>query len=146
MPINAKLYDRDFYAWTLEQAALLREGRFAEADLANIIEEIETMSRSEKRELVSRLVVLLAHLAKWRFQPVLRSRRWSLTIKAQRQDVETLLDENPSLRALLPELHAQAWRRAAVEAERQTGLDADNFPPDCPWTPDQSLDDDFLPA
>ena len=145
MATNAKLYDRDFYAWTREQAALLREGRFAEADVANIVEEIETMGRSEKRELLSRLVVLLAHLAKWKFQPALQSRSWRLTITAQRDDAATLLADNPSLRPLLPELHAQAWRRAAIEAERETGLDAATFPADCPWSVEQSFDADFWP-
>ena len=69
---NATLYDTDFYAWTNEQAALLRAGRWSEADVENIAEEIESMGRSERRELVSRLTVLLMHLLKWRFQPTLR--------------------------------------------------------------------------
>ena len=63
------LYDRDFYAWANEQAALLRSGKLAEADIENIAEEIESMGRSEKRELVNRLTVLLLHLLKWQFQP-----------------------------------------------------------------------------
>ena len=64
---NSKLYDRDFYAWSHEQAALLRTGQIADADLANIAEEIESMGRSEKRELVSRMAVLLLHLGKMAF-------------------------------------------------------------------------------
>ncbi len=68
--MTAKLYDRDFYAWANEQASLLRSGRVAEADIEHIAEEIETMGRSEKRELVNRLTVLLLHLLKWQFQPI----------------------------------------------------------------------------
>ena len=66
-------YQRDFYAWAKEQAALLRAGKVAEADLAHIAEEIDSMGRTEKRELVSRLTVLLLHLLKWRFQRTYRA-------------------------------------------------------------------------
>ena len=61
MPTRRSLHERDFYAWSLEQAALLREGRVAEADVAAIAEEIESMGKTEKRELTSRLTVLLLH-------------------------------------------------------------------------------------
>ncbi|HLB99535.1 MAG TPA: DUF29 domain-containing protein, partial [Acetobacteraceae bacterium] len=96
--MSNSLYDRDFYAWANEQAALLRAGRLAEADLENIAEEIESMGRSEKRELNSRLRVLLMHLLKWRHQPMLRSKRWSNTIAAQRDDIVDHLADNPSLK------------------------------------------------
>ncbi|MDB5403269.1 MAG: hypothetical protein JWQ55_5287 [Rhodopila sp.] len=68
---NQHLYDHDFYAWANEQAALLRDGRFSEADMAHIAEEIESLGKTEKRELVNRLSVLLLHLLKWQFQPAL---------------------------------------------------------------------------
>jgi hypothetical protein len=84
MGANSTLYDRDFHAWSREQATLLRDGRVSEADLVNIAEEIESMGRSEKRELVSRLVVLLLDLIKWRFQPNLRSRSWKSSINVER--------------------------------------------------------------
>ncbi|WP_083884722.1 DUF29 domain-containing protein [Thioflavicoccus mobilis] len=74
------LYERDFHAWASEQAGLLRAGKLAEADLPHIIEEIESMGRSEKRELVNRLVVLLLHLLKWRYQPGLRGNSWRLSM------------------------------------------------------------------
>jgi len=78
---NSQLYDRDFYAWTHEQAGLLRSGQLARADIENIAEEIESMGRSEKRELVNRLTVLLLHLLKWQFQPGLRGNSWRGSIK-----------------------------------------------------------------
>jgi hypothetical protein len=59
-------YDQDFYAWTMHNAQLLREGRFNEIDRTNIAEELESMGKSQKRALNSRLTVLLAHLLKWR--------------------------------------------------------------------------------
>ena len=66
---DAGKYHGDFYAWATEQAALLRAGRLSEADIENIAEEIESIERSEKRELVSRLTVLLTHLLRWQAQP-----------------------------------------------------------------------------
>lgn len=74
------LYDQDFYAWANQQAALLRAGRLSEADIENIAEEIESMGRGEKRELVNRLTVLLLHLLKWQFQPSHRGNSWRLSI------------------------------------------------------------------
>jgi hypothetical protein len=103
------------------------------------------MGQSEKRELVNRFVVLLLHLAKWRFQPSFRGQNWRLSIKDQRLQIADLLADNPSLRPLLAEIVSQAWPRARVGAERETGLDAATFPADCPWTAEQALDDGFVP-
>jgi hypothetical protein len=82
---NATLYDQDFHAWANEQAALLRAGRLSEAGIAHIAEEIESMGRSEKRELVNRLAVLLTHLLKWQHQPGHRGNSWRLAIEEQRE-------------------------------------------------------------
>ncbi len=54
---NTHLYERDFFAWANQQAALLRSGQFAQADIEHIAEEIESMGRGEKRELLGRLVI-----------------------------------------------------------------------------------------
>ncbi len=70
------LYDHDFYAWSQEQAGLLRAGKLSEADIQHIAEEIESLGRSEKRELVSRLSILLMHLLKWQYQAPRRGRSW----------------------------------------------------------------------
>lgn len=139
------LYDSDFYAWTHQQAALLRAGRFGEADIANIVEEIETLGRSEKRELVSRLTVLLMHLLKWRFQPALRGRSWRLTIQGQRLELARHMRDNPSLKSRLPEALADAFDSARVDAARQTGLEPADFPDKCPWSYDEIIEDAFWP-
>ena len=110
------LYDRDFYAWANEQAALLRAGQLAEADIENIAEEIETMGRSEKRELVNRLTVLLLHLLKWQFQPSLHGNSWRLTIEEQRYRLEDHLKDNPSLKVQLGQAMRDAYRLALIEA------------------------------
>jgi hypothetical protein len=145
MRVNTTRYDEDFYAWSREQADLLRAGNVSDADLENIAEEIESMGKTEKRELVSRLTVLLLHLVKWRFQPAKRGRSWRLSIEGQRLDIEDLLKDNPSLRPVVSKSIGQAWRRALIEAERETGLEASIFPSACPWAPDRILSDDFWP-
>ena len=137
-------YDTDFYAWANEQAALLRSGRLAEADIAHIAEEIETMGRAEKRELVSRLTVLLMHLLKWGFQPGLRGRKgrsWRLTIEEQRKEVLNHLADNPSLESRTEEAMAVAYDVAILKAARETGLDKAAFPAVCPWTFEQATSD-----
>ena len=136
------LYERDFFAWATEQAALLRSGRLAAADVAHIAEEIESMGRSEKRELVSRLAVLLAHLLKWRFQPDRRSRSWEVSIANTRDDLSDHLADNPSLRPSLPDAVAGAYRRARRTASLETGLPERTFPPDCPWSFEQAMQDE----
>lgn len=137
------LYDRDFYAWTNEQAGLLREGRLSGADVANIAEEIETLGRNEKRELRSRLNVLFLHLLKWRHQPARRSRSWELSIANARNDLAEHLTDSPSLQAILPEAVASAYRRARLHAEQQTGLPAKTFPVECPWAFDEAMTEEL---
>ena len=139
-------YEADFYAWAHEQARLLREGRWAEADIANIAEEIEGMGRSEKRELISRLAVLLTHFLKWEHQPALRSRSWELTIRGQRRKLDRHLADNPSLMSLLDQAVADAYGDALLEAQLQTGLSEQTFPQTCPYQRERILDNAFLPG
>jgi hypothetical protein len=139
-------YDRDFYAWANEQASLLRGGRLGEADIAHIAEEIESMGKTEKRELVSQLQVLLLHLLKWQFQPGLRGASWEASIRVQRNDLDDHLEDNPSLKALLPQAIERAYRNAVIAAKAETGLSGSTFPAVCPWTFEQMMDPDFWPA
>jgi len=143
--MSASLYDRDFYAWTTEQAALLRSGRLSSADVAHIAEEIESMGRSEQQQLENRLTVLLLHLLKWRFQPNLRGNSWRLTIKEQRNRITRHLRKNPSLQAMLDETIADAYSDALIGAERETGLPEATFPTLCPWPFERVIDADFWP-
>ena len=146
MPTKSELYDNDFYAWSREQAELLRAGRLADADIEHIAEEIASMGRTEKRELVSRLAVLLTHLLKWRFQPQRRGASWEALIRVQRNRLIDHLDDNPSLKPLLSQALANAYRDARLEATAETGLAIATFPIDCPWTAPQALDGEFWPA
>ncbi|MGD0720325.1 MAG: DUF29 domain-containing protein [Roseiarcus sp.] len=146
MTRKSPLYDEDFYAWSNEQAALLRAGRLAQADIAHIAEEIESMGRTEKRELVSRLTVLLLHLIKWRFQPRRRTAGWEASVRVQRNRLADHLDDNPSLRPLLPAALAAAYRDAALEAVADTGLPGATFPATCPWRVEDVMDAGFWPG
>lgn len=138
-------YEQDFYGWTQEQAALLRAGQLNDLDITNLIEEIETMGRSEKRELQSRLMMLFVHLLKWKYQPARRGRSWILTIKGQRLNLEDVINDNPGLKPQLPDLLKNAYRMAKVEASKQTRLDESSFDKNCPWTLDQIRDAGFFP-
>ncbi len=145
MPTKSAFYDNDFFAWSREQADLLRSGKPSEADIEHIAEEIESMGRAEKRELVSRLAVLLTHLLKWRFQPEKRSASREASIRVQRNRLIDHLEDNPSLKPLLPQALASAYRDARLEAAAETGLALATFAVDCPWLLEQALDGEVVP-
>ena len=107
--MSANLYEQDFYAWANQQAGLLRAGKLSQADIEHIAEEIESMGKTEKRELISRLAVLLAHMLKWRFQPERRTKSWRLTIEEQRRQVIRHMRDNPSLKSRLFEAIEEAY-------------------------------------
>lgn len=138
-------YDRDFYAWAYDQAAKLRSGRLMELDLEHLAEEIEDLGKSEKRQLKNRLVVVLAYLLKWQFQPDKRSVSWEVTIHNQRIELASHLSENPSLKAQLDKGIAHAYKLATGEAWKETELALSVFPSTCPYTREQICDDDFWP-
>ncbi len=130
----ADLYRTDFHAWSQQQAQLLKAGRLEDADLAHLIEELESMGASERSQLRNRLKILLAHLLKWQYQPEYRSRSWRATIKEQRLSLLDLLDENPSLKSMLDMQIGKAWPLAVLLAVRETNLDETTFPAVCPYT------------
>jgi len=138
-------YDQDFYGWIQEQAALLKGGRLTELDIENLVEEIETMGRSEKRELKNRLRVLIMHLLKWQYQPGNRCRSWSATISIQRKEVLDVLTDSPSLKPKVHDCIKDAYPRAVDDAVEETGVFKQNFPVECPWEFEQIVDDDFFP-
>ncbi len=139
------LYQNDYYGWLQENAQLIREKRFSEIDAANIIEELESMSKSEKRELSNRLTILLMHLIKWQYQSVKRSTSWRNTIAVQRIDIRELLEDSPSLRNEILDKIQIAYEKAKLAAEVETGIERQNFPAECPFSFEQILEDNFLP-
>jgi hypothetical protein len=138
-------YDVDFYGWANEQAQLLRAGRLGEADVANISEEIESMGRSEKRELVCRFAVLLTHLLKWRHQPGGRGSSWQASIEVQRRRLEDHLADNPSLKPLIPVTMQRAYGDARIVAGDETKLGEAAFPQTSPWSFDEVMNPTYWP-
>ncbi|MCA1854258.1 MAG: DUF29 domain-containing protein, partial [Beggiatoa sp.] len=136
-----------FQAWALENAALLRQGNVADIDMLHIAEELEGMSASERRELQSRLQVLMRHLLKYQYQPERRGKSWLLTIGHQRDAIDRLLKQSPSLRPLLDDAEeiADIYAKAVRDAVIETELDRHLFPSRCPYAIEQLLDGDFLP-
>jgi hypothetical protein len=139
-------YEDDLFAWTQEQAALLRAHAVDAIDWENLAEEIESMGRRDRRELKSRLTVILLHLLKWQAQPNQRGTSWRKTLRTQRREIRDLLQQSPSLRREVPDLMRDAYADAVKDAIDETDLRADVFAVTCPYAPDDVLDEDHLPA
>ncbi|MEH2247640.1 DUF29 domain-containing protein [Nostoc sp.] len=137
------LYEQDFYLWTQTIAQQLKENNFNEIDIPNLIEEIESMGRSEKRELTNRLIVLLMHLLKWQYQPEKRSESWRSTISEQRICIETLLEDSPSLQPLLAEVFEDCYHKACLKASDETGIKLNFFPKESPFTLEETLKNNY---
>ena len=147
MGIKTTLYDQDFYAWTQEQAALLREGAVQDLDLTNLAEEIESLGKSEMRALESHLEVLVLHLLKWQYQPARRQtgHSWRATIRTQRAALADMLEESPSMARELFTLLTKGYSLARQWASDDTHLPLATFPVECPWSLEQVLAEDFWP-
>ena len=141
----AQTYEQDFYAWITRNTELLRQGKVEEIDALHLAEELESMGRRERHELVSRFKILLGHLLKWQFQPLHRSSSWRGPILEQRLQIRDLLAFNPSTKPFIPESMIVAYPAAVQLAEKETGLSQMSFPQACPYTFEQALDDDFFP-
>jgi hypothetical protein len=127
-------YDRDLYSWAVEQAALLRAGRIAEADALNIAEELDDVGNEQYDKLESALRLILLHLLKWDHQPPRRSRSWRASILVQRNHVRKVIRKNPGLKPLIEEAVIEAYSDARLEAASETDLDERVFPAQCPYT------------
>lgn len=139
-------YEEDLYSWSQTNAALLRAGKFNEADMNHIIEELETLGRSNKRELVNRLGVLIAHLMKIKYQTeYLDKKSWIGTVERQRIDIADLLQENPSLKSYTIEGLPKSYKYALSILKEETPLEVNALPIECPYTIDQCLDEEFYP-
>ena len=166
MTTNTDVYTTDLYAWCLTTAALVRQGQWDAIDPEALAEELESLGKSQKRELESRLEVLVMHLLKWEYQPELQqqSHSWHDTILEQRNTIARLLRDNPSLRpqvpAILADIYPGARQRAIGEMtpemtlRRQTRARGFSFSPEnrlallpttCLWTDVEILDKDFWP-
>ena len=134
------LYEEDYLAWIEEQIAHLRAGRWHAVDVPHMLEELEYMAGSQRRELKSRLTVLLTHMLKRDRQPGKPSRSWEATIVEQRRQIRNLLEESPSLKGRLNETVLRAYEDAVEQAATETGAAEDAFPAALPYSLDQILE------
>lgn len=142
--MEPKQYERDFFAWTEATAKLIRQGRLNEIDGDAVAEEIESLGRSDRREVVSRLIILIQHLLKCQLRPANPSKSWIATIREQRLAIELVLDDSPSLRAQMDSCIAKAYPQAAEKAAVEMKVKTNPFPQVCPFTPDQILGQELL--
>lgn len=150
LPVNhtqssIPLYEQDYYNWLEKTAKLLRDGKLAELDRLNLAEEIEDMGRSEKRAVESNLEIVLRHLLKYKYQPERRSNSWRFTILEHRDRLEKSFRDSPSLRPYFASIFIDCYKSACKKVAVETGLSLDTFPAPSPFTPQETLNPDFLP-
>ena len=132
------LYATDETAWLEATSELIRSGRLDEVDRANLAEYLADMARRDRREVTSRLSILIAHLLKWRYQPERRSGSWRGTVEAQRQELAELL-ESGTLRNHADEVLVKAYANGVRQAVAETGLPESTYPAECPYSLDSVL-------
>lgn len=138
-------YSTDFNLWIDQTAQLLREQRWQEVDLEHLIEEIEDLGKSERREIASQLTRVLLHLLKWEYQPQRRSDSWLDSITDARTQIEIALEDSPSLKDYPIQTLQASYQRARRQAAKQTGRQIFVFPEKCPYTLELVLDEGWLP-
>ena len=139
------LYKTDFHTWTLTAAALIRQRKFDKINIEDLAEELESMGDKERNEVANRLVVLLAHLMKWQFQPTHRSSSWRGSINEQRKQIFRQLKHSPSVKPYLSTAVEDAYPDAIELAADDTGLPLTIFPSDCPYPLERILDKNYYP-
>ncbi len=144
-PPTPTLYEQDFWLWTQTMAEALRSGNWSQLDIDNLVEEVESLGRSDRRELQSRLTVLLMHLLKWQFQADMRSGSWRGTLAEQRIRIRKLLKESPSLRSVFESFLDECYDDAKIQASAETGLPCTTFPLTCSYPIEDILNTEFLP-
>ncbi len=147
-------YDTDFLAWTEAQADALRARDLSRIDWTNLIEEVESLGKSQRKELLSRITIILVHLLKHEHGLDRRpSAKWRTTLLTQRDDLSQLLQDNPSLMREVAGAIDQKYPMARVRAlfelqehkpERSSDYDA-LFPATVPYNAEQVLDFEFFP-
>jgi hypothetical protein len=145
MQAEQDIYETDYSAWIEGQVALLRQGKLQDLDRLHLAEELEAMGRRERNELVSRLIILIAHLLTWRYQPEHRTSGWRGFVVEQRVQVMRELRLSPSLKPFFAEAVQLAYPDALRIATKETGLQSLVFPAECPFDESELLDEDYWP-
>ena len=143
---HKNLYATDYVRWVDMTVQQLRAKNYAAVDWDNLIEEIEDMSRRERRSLKSNLIVVLLHLLKWQYQPDRRSGSWRGSIREYRRRINDDLKDSPSLLPYLQAVFDECYDNARVQAADETEMPLNTFPASCPYSPEQVLNPEYLPA
>jgi hypothetical protein len=141
-------YDEDFYGWAIAEASLLRQHKWNELDIEHLAEELESMGASERRELISRMAQLIFHLLKWQHQPDFREfnkRSWEASIQEQRKKVNKLIVDNPSFKPNMEAFMADSYEDSILLIKKETPIDLKKMLPECPYTFEQIMNDEFYP-
>lgn len=138
---TSKTYSEDFYQWTQHQAQILKKKDFSHLDIENLIEEIQSLGKSDKRALYSHLARLLMHLLKLKYQPAGQgnSNSWNSSIISSAREIKLLLRDSPSLKNELKKILSDAYEDARQEAAAETQLELKTFPKKCPWDLEEIL-------
>ena len=140
---SAADHQRDLYSWLVEQARLVRDGRWHAIDQDNLAKEIERLAQQQFDTLASAIHGLLTHLLKWDHPAIRRSRGRVQSMQSQRQAVADVLVRNPGLAPRIPEAIAHCYRKARAEAANDVGLDENSFPAKCPYEWDEIVAREF---
>ena len=130
-PTTQTLYDQDYYLWIRTTINQLRTGEFSAIDLENLLEELETMGRSEKRAIESLLIKLLVHLLKLQYWDTERERNqghWQGEIRTFRRQIKKAIKDSPSLKPYILEIFDECYQDARKEASDRSELPLDIFP------------------
>ena len=139
------LYESDFNLWLENNVALLKQRKFTQMDIKNLIEEIEDMGNNRKDALESNLMRVFQHLLKWKYQPQKRSNSWRASITEHSLRLNKALKKSPSLKPYFQTVYEECYQDASLIASRETGIEIEIFPVDCPFTTEQVLNPDYLP-
>lgn len=138
-------YTADFNLWIEQTAQLLRSHCWHEIDVEHLIEEVESLGKSERRGIASQLTRLLLHLLKWQYQPQRRSDSWLDSITDSRTQIELAILDSPSLKSYPTEQLEESYQRARRQAAKQTGMLISVFPEKCLYSLELVLDEEWLP-
>ncbi len=144
MATASESYERDYYAWAMKNAQLIRQGKLSEIDLNNIAEELEDVGKSERRALKSHIKNVILHLLKWRYQPNFRGASWRQSVRNGRIAIHEIVTESPSLNRDIAHIIESEYSSAQADAIDETGLSASVFPPTCPFSESQ-VSGDYWP-
>jgi len=145
---SALLYDTDYQLWLDEVATQLRAQDFGNIDLENLIEEVESLGRSDKRAISSYLMRLCEHLLKLKYWEKERGgclRGWKLEIRNFRLQIQAILRDSPSLKNHLKNNLAIEYRNGRKLFLDASELDSTLIPKESEFTLEQALDEDWLP-